>query len=160
MIRATTAGLRVRPSHPLAHLVYYPHELYCPRDLLREPVRVPHAHRLCGMLLHVLEALGFTVTVLSARGRYQLPPQVRRPRTHVLLRFELDGQSYLVDGVRRAFTDRGRATSAERFPRNAARASPHRIRGRVAISPNDIARETYVSYSGLHRVECRDYQLP
>lgn len=50
------------------------------------------------LLLHVLEALGFDVTVLSARGRYQVPPQVRRPRTHVLLRVELQGESYLVDG--------------------------------------------------------------
>jgi len=50
------------------------------------------------LLLHVLQSLGFAVTVLSARVRYQLPPGVQRPRTHVLLRVHVDGQDYLVDG--------------------------------------------------------------
>jgi len=50
------------------------------------------------LLLHVLEAIGFDVTVLSARGRYQLPPGVHRPRTHVLLRVRLEGRDYLIDG--------------------------------------------------------------
>ena len=50
------------------------------------------------LLLHVLQALGFEVTLLGARARYQLPPGVHRPRTHVLLRVDLEGESYLVDG--------------------------------------------------------------
>jgi N-hydroxyarylamine O-acetyltransferase len=50
------------------------------------------------LLLHVLEAIGFEATVLSARGRYQLPPGVHRPRTHVLLQVSVEGEKYLVDG--------------------------------------------------------------
>lgn len=50
------------------------------------------------LLLSVLEQLGFQVSVLGARARYQLPPGVRPPRTHMLLRVEIDGRSYLVDG--------------------------------------------------------------
>jgi N-hydroxyarylamine O-acetyltransferase len=76
------------------------------------------------LLLHVLEALGFTVTVLSARGRYQLPPQVRRPRTHVLLRVELDGQSYLVDGGFGAHSP----TAAVRLALNVPQETPHEPR--------------------------------
>lgn len=50
------------------------------------------------LLLNVLESLGFQVSALGARARYQLPPDVRRPRTHMFLRVEIDGASYLVDG--------------------------------------------------------------
>jgi N-hydroxyarylamine O-acetyltransferase len=80
------------------------------------------------LLLHVLEALGFEVTVLSARARYQLPPQVRRPRTHVLLRVELDGQSYLVDGGFGALSP----TAAVRLTLNVEHETPHEPRRIVA----------------------------
>jgi N-hydroxyarylamine O-acetyltransferase len=50
------------------------------------------------LLRHVLEALCFEVTLLSARARYRLPPGVQRPRTHVLLRVDCAGQTYLLDG--------------------------------------------------------------
>jgi N-hydroxyarylamine O-acetyltransferase len=76
------------------------------------------------LLLHVLEALGFEVTVLSARARYQLPPQVRRPRTHVLLRVELEGESYLVDGGFGGLSP----TAALRLAPNVAHETPHEAR--------------------------------
>jgi N-hydroxyarylamine O-acetyltransferase len=72
----------------------------------------------------VLEALGFQVTVLSARARYQLPPGVRRPRTHVLLRIELDGESYLVDGGFGALSP----TAALRLAPNVQQQTPHEPR--------------------------------
>lgn len=50
------------------------------------------------LLLHVLSDLGFTVTTLSARSRYQTPDRYSLPRTHMCLRVELEGKSYLVDG--------------------------------------------------------------
>jgi N-hydroxyarylamine O-acetyltransferase len=49
------------------------------------------------LLLHVLGALGFEVTALSARSRYRRPARYTLPRTHVLLRVALEGEAYLVD---------------------------------------------------------------
>lgn len=50
-----------------------------------------------GLLLHVLTALGFTVAPLSARVRWQRPRDFTPPRTHLFLRVELAGQSWLTD---------------------------------------------------------------
>lgn len=47
------------------------------------------------LLLTVLESLGFTVTRLLARVRYRATGV--RPRTHLLLKVEADGQSWLAD---------------------------------------------------------------
>jgi N-hydroxyarylamine O-acetyltransferase len=49
------------------------------------------------LFLCMLEALGFTVTAISARSRYQRSGRDSPPRTHMLLRIELEGESYLVD---------------------------------------------------------------
>jgi N-hydroxyarylamine O-acetyltransferase len=45
----------------------------------------------------VLRALGFQVTGLAARVRWNLPDEVVTARGHMLLRVELDGQIYLAD---------------------------------------------------------------
>ena len=50
-----------------------------------------------GLLLMVLEALGFRVAPISARVRWQRPRDFTPPRTHVVLRVELDGTSWLTD---------------------------------------------------------------
>ncbi len=50
-----------------------------------------------GLLLTVLEALGFKVTPISARARWQRPRDFTPPRTHVFLRVELEGASWLTD---------------------------------------------------------------
>lgn len=50
-----------------------------------------------GLLLHVLEALGFAVTPLSARVRLQRPREMTPPRTHMFLRVVLDGVPWLAD---------------------------------------------------------------
>jgi len=50
------------------------------------------------LLGRVLTALGFQVTGLAGRVRWGLPPDAPlRPRTHHVLRIELDGQSWLAD---------------------------------------------------------------
>jgi len=49
------------------------------------------------LLLHVLEALGFTVVPLSARVRIQQPREYIPARTHMFLRVELGGESWLAD---------------------------------------------------------------
>jgi len=49
------------------------------------------------LLLHVLEHLGYEVTPLSARVRIQRPRDFMPARTHMCLRVELDGHSWLAD---------------------------------------------------------------
>jgi N-hydroxyarylamine O-acetyltransferase len=50
-----------------------------------------------GLFLQVLLAIGFDVRPLSARVRYQRPRDYTPPRTHLFLRVELDGLSWLTD---------------------------------------------------------------
>jgi N-hydroxyarylamine O-acetyltransferase len=75
-----------------------------------------------GLLLEVLNQLGFDVRPLSARVRYQRPRDFTPPRTHVFLRVELDGTSWLADvgvggnsmtGAIRLHEDGEQATSHE-----------------------------------------------
>jgi N-hydroxyarylamine O-acetyltransferase len=50
------------------------------------------------MLLRLaLEALGFTVTALTARVRYMVPEHVVTPLTHMLLKVDVGGEAYAVD---------------------------------------------------------------
>lgn len=49
------------------------------------------------LLLSVLTALGFQAKPISARVRLQRPRDFTPPRTHVFLRVELGGESWLVD---------------------------------------------------------------
>lgn len=85
-----------------------------------------------GLLLAVLERLGFSVVPLSARVRIDRPREYTPPRTHVFLRVELDGQSYLTDvgvgglsltGVLRLHDDGAQSTPHEprRIVREGAR---------------------------------------
>jgi N-hydroxyarylamine O-acetyltransferase len=50
-----------------------------------------------GLFLEVLRELGFQVAPLSARVRFQRPRDFTPPRTHVFLRVELNGESWLTD---------------------------------------------------------------
>jgi N-hydroxyarylamine O-acetyltransferase len=50
-----------------------------------------------GFLLRVLETLGFNVRPISARVRIGRPRDFTPPRTHLFLRVELDGASWLAD---------------------------------------------------------------
>jgi N-hydroxyarylamine O-acetyltransferase len=45
----------------------------------------------------VLDALGFRVTPLAARVRWQVPEAVAMPLTHMVLRVDLDGAPWLAD---------------------------------------------------------------
>jgi N-hydroxyarylamine O-acetyltransferase len=77
-----------------------------------------------GLFLLVLTALGFTATPLSARVRLDRPRDVVPPRTHLLLRVELDGATWLTDvgigGVS--------LTSAIRFVPDVEQDTPHEPR--------------------------------
>ena len=50
-----------------------------------------------GLFLAVLRALGFQVTPLLARVRWQLPAATPTPLTHMVLRVDLDGRPWLAD---------------------------------------------------------------
>ncbi len=59
------------------------------------------------LLAAVLRALGFQVTPLIARVRWQVPPEVDTALTHMLLRVDVDARSFLADvgfGSRALFT--------------------------------------------------------
>ena len=49
------------------------------------------------LLMHVLTALGFEVGGLAARVLWNRPPGARTPRTHMLLRVEIEGRTWLAD---------------------------------------------------------------
>ena len=50
-----------------------------------------------GLFAAVLEELGFEVTPLSARVRWQVPPQLQTALTHMVLRVDIEGVPYLAD---------------------------------------------------------------
>ena len=50
-----------------------------------------------GLFLLVLGALAFQVAPISARVRWQRPRDFTPPRTHLFLRVEIDGESWLAD---------------------------------------------------------------
>lgn len=50
-----------------------------------------------GLFRDVLRALGFRVTTLIARVRWQIPPEVPTALTHMVLRIDLDGRMLLAD---------------------------------------------------------------
>ena len=77
-----------------------------------------------GLLLHVLGALGFTVTPLSARVRIQRPRDFIPPRTHLFLRVELAAGPWIVD----AGVGAASLTTAIRFEENTEQATPHDTR--------------------------------
>lgn len=50
-----------------------------------------------GLLAAVLRALGFVVTPMLARVRWQVPAGVPTPQTHMILRIDLGGRRWLAD---------------------------------------------------------------
>jgi N-hydroxyarylamine O-acetyltransferase len=109
------AGPRT-PTLEVLHAIAGAHTQSIPFEnldvLLRRPInlepaaifqKLVHDHRggYCfeqnGLLLEVLNALGFQAAPLSARVRWQRPREFTPPRTHVFLRVDLDGETWLVD---------------------------------------------------------------
>lgn len=77
-----------------------------------------------GLLLWVLQCLGFDVRPLSARPRLQYLRDFTPPRSHVFLRVRIGGTNYLTDVGEGSAT----LTSALRFDLNAEQATPHDVR--------------------------------
>jgi N-hydroxyarylamine O-acetyltransferase len=93
------AHARTIPFENLDVLLGRPIQLDMPsvvRKLLHEH-RGGYCFEQNGLLLAVLEALGFRVAPLSARVRLQRPRDFTPPRTHLFVRVELDGELWLAD---------------------------------------------------------------
>lgn len=91
-----------------------------------------------GLLLAVLSELGFRVAPLSARVRIDQPRDFIPPRTHMFVRVELDGESWLTDVGVGALS----LTQALRLDTAEAQQTPH--------EPRRIVREGGRLY---HQVE-------
>lgn len=76
------------------------------------------------LFLHVLQALGFEASAISARSRWQRTHRYELPRTHVLLRVELDEGSHLVDVGFGGLSP----TSALRLAADVEQKTPHETR--------------------------------
>ncbi len=77
-----------------------------------------------GLLLLILEAIGFRVRPLSARVRYQRPREMTPPRTHLFVRVELEGEPWMADVGIGALS----LTSAIRLDTEQEQATPHETR--------------------------------
>lgn len=73
------------------------------------------------LLLLVLRALGFDVKPLSARVRWMLPRDFIPPRTHLFVRVDLKGETWIVDGG----VGGGSLTSAIRWEDGLVQQTPH-----------------------------------
>jgi N-hydroxyarylamine O-acetyltransferase len=76
------------------------------------------------LLLHVLAALGFAVVPLSARVRIQQPREYIPARTHMFLRVELGGESWLADAGVGALS----LTAAVKLEADTSQPTPHEPR--------------------------------
>lgn len=77
-----------------------------------------------GLFLHVLQELGFRVAPLSARVRLDRPRDFTPARTHLFLRVELNGESWLTDVGVGALS----LTCAIRLVTNVEQSTPHETR--------------------------------
>jgi len=71
-----------------------------PADIFRKLVhnrRGGYCFEQNGLLLELLRTMGFRASPLSARVRWNRPSDVTPARTHVFLRVEIDGESWLMD---------------------------------------------------------------
>lgn len=103
------------------------------------------------LFAHALMRLGFAVTPLSARVLYGRGPDARTPRTHMLLRVEAQGDSWLADvgfGVATLCAPLSFSTAAEQQ----TTLEPARL---VALSANERRLEMFdgEKWAALYRFE-------
>ncbi|KGS08104.1 arylamine N-acetyltransferase family protein [Burkholderia sp. ABCPW 111] len=111
----------------------------------------------------VLVQLGFHVTPLIARVRWQRPPDVSTPQTHMLLRVDLDGATWFADVGFGSTT----LTAPLRFDPNVAQSTPHgtfRVVDAPVAGELEIECETPAGWQPLYRfslkpVEWVDYEV-
>lgn len=109
------------------------------------------------LLAEVLADMGFQVTPLAARVLWNQPEDAVRPRTHMLLRVDVDGQPWLVDGGFGGNTP----TAPLLLHETGAQATPHEPYRVVPVStPHGPAHQTEVHAGGEWRLLYRYDQQP
>lgn len=111
----------------------------------------------------VLVQLGFRVTPLIARVRWQRPPEQSTPQTHMLLRIDLDGDTWFADVGFGSTT----LTAPLRHDPNVAQPTPHgtfRVVDAPVAGEFEIECETPNGWHPLYRfslkpVEWVDYEV-
>jgi N-hydroxyarylamine O-acetyltransferase len=81
-----------------------------------------------GLFLEVLRELGFAVRPISARVRLQRPRDFTPPRTHMFVRVEIEGESWLADVGVGALSP----TAALRLETDLVQETPHEARRLIA----------------------------
>jgi N-hydroxyarylamine O-acetyltransferase len=88
-----------------------------------------------------LRTLGFSVTDLAARVLWNMPPEMIRPRTHMLLVVDLDSHQYVVDAGFGGMT----LTAPLRLDLSTSQATPH---GPFRLQPTSIDRVLQAEVAG------------
>lgn len=89
-----------------------------------------------------LRALGFSVADLAARVLWHIPPEMIRPRTHMLLLVELGGHQYVVDAGFGGMT----LTAPLRLDLNTPQTTPH---GPFRLHPTPTDRVLQAEVAGV-----------
>lgn len=88
-----------------------------------------------------LRSIGFSVTDLAARVLWNMPAEMVRPRTHMLLLVDLGGHQYVVDAGFGGMT----LTAPLRLDLNSPQATPH---GPFRLQPTPIDRVLQAEVAG------------
>jgi len=100
------------------------------------------------LLRHALDAIGFRVSGLSARVLWNIPPGPTPPRSHMVLRIDLDGDAYIADvgfgGMTMTAPMRLAATSAQETPHGPFRLVPTEDSHRLESQIGDLWHPLYV----------------
>lgn len=130
----TLAGLHAIAGHHVTAIPFENLDVLLGRTIRLEPDalmrKLVHERRggYCfeqnGLLLLVLQAIGYQARPLSARVRFQQPRDFIPPRTHLFIAVDLAGETWLVDGG----MGRMSLTAAIRLDDSAEQPTPHEPR--------------------------------
>lgn len=109
------------------------------------------------LLRSVLLALGFQVTPLAARVLWNLPTNTITPRTHMLLRVDIDREIYIADVGFGGLT----LTAPLSLMPDLKQATPHEA-FRLVAADSTYIMQTYINqeWKPLYRFDLQEQQLP
>lgn len=105
---------------------------------------------------YVLEAVGFELTRLAARVRWNVPANVISPRSHCLMRIPIEGRDYIADVGFGGLT----LTAPLRLETGVEQATPHEPH-RIVASGSGYALEAKVAgeWQALYTFELHEQQI-
>ena len=106
---------------------------------------------------HVLRAMGFDLKTLAARVRWNVPAEVLRPRSHMLLLVQTDEGAHIADVGFGGLT----LSAPLRFERGLVQDTPHET-FRIVEGTDDYVLEVHIAESWLpmYRFDLRESILP